>query len=127
MSDLLITGCSQLLTLRGAAPKRGRQLRDLGIVKDGAILVQDGMILAVGTQSALEKRREARRAKKLDLGGRVAMPGFVDSHTHLVFAESRANEYEQRIAGASYEQIAQIRRRNPIQRAQAASRIRRRI
>ena len=106
MSDTLITGCSQLLTLRGAAPRRGRALGDLGIVRDGAMLLQDGMILAVGPRRVIEKRREARRAKKIDLGGRVAMPGFVDSHTHLVFAESRAAEYEQRIAGATYEQIA---------------------
>lgn len=106
MSDTLITGCSQLLTLRGAAPRRGRALGDLGIVRDGAMLLQDGMILAVGPRRVIEKRREARRAKKIDLGGRVAMPGFVDSHTHLVFAESRAAEYEQRIAGATYEKIA---------------------
>ena len=106
MSDILITGCSQLLTLRGAAPRRGRALRDLGIVPDGALLLQDGMILAAGPRRAIEKRREARRARKIDVGGRVVMPGFVDSHTHLVFAESRAAEYEQRIAGATYEQIA---------------------
>lgn len=106
MSETLITGCSQLLTLRGAAPRRGRALGDLGIVRDGAMLLQDGMILAAGPRRVIEKRRESRRAKKIDLGGRVAMPGFVDSHTHLVFAESRAAEYEQRIAGATYEQIA---------------------
>jgi imidazolonepropionase len=106
MSDILITGCSQLLTLRGAAPRRGRALRELGIIRDGALLLQDGMILAAGPRRAIEKRREARRAKKIDVGGRVVMPGFVDSHTHLVFAESRAAEYEQRIAGATYEQIA---------------------
>jgi len=106
MSDILITGCSQLLTLRGAAPRRGRSLRDLGIIQDGALLLQDGMILAAGPRRTIEKRKESRRAKKIDVGGRVVMPGFVDSHTHLVFAESRAAEYEQRIAGATYEQIA---------------------
>jgi imidazolonepropionase len=106
MSDILITGCSQLLTLRGAAPRRGRALRDLGIIQDGALLLQDGMILAAGPRRTIEKRKESRRAKKIDVGGRVVMPGFVDSHTHLVFAESRAAEYEQRIGGATYEQIA---------------------
>ena len=106
MNEILITGCSQLLTLRGPAPRRGRSLRDLGIIRDGALLLQDGMILAAGQRRAIERRPEARRAKKIDVGGRVAMPGFVDSHTHLVFAESRAAEYEQRIAGATYEQIA---------------------
>ncbi len=106
MSETLITGCSQLLTLRGPAPRRGRALSDLGIIRDGALLLQDGMILAAGPRHVIERRREARRAKKIDVGGRVVMPGFVDSHTHLVFAESRAAEYEQRIAGATYEQIA---------------------
>jgi len=49
---------------------------------------------------------EARKAKKLDLGGRVVLPGLVDSHTHLISSASRAAEYEQRIAGATYEEIA---------------------
>jgi imidazolonepropionase len=103
---LLITGCAQLLTLCGPVPRRGRTLGDPGIIRDGAILVRDGMIAAVGTRRRVERLPEARRAKRLDLGGRVALPGFVDSHTHLVSAASRAAEYEQRIAGATYEQIA---------------------
>lgn len=103
---LLITGCKQLLTLRGPVPRRGRALRELGIINDGALLVRDGRIVAVGARKAIERRKDARRAKKLDLGGRVVLPGFVDSHTHLVFAGNRAEEYERRIAGATYEQIA---------------------
>ena len=55
MSDILITGCSQLLTLRGSPPRRGRALRDLGIIRDGALLLQDGMILAAGPRQAIEK------------------------------------------------------------------------
>ncbi|HEV8384375.1 MAG TPA: imidazolonepropionase, partial [Candidatus Acidoferrales bacterium] len=103
---LLITGCRQLVTLRGPAPRRGRVLRELGIIHDGALLIRDGRIAAVGTRRAIERRKDAKRARKLDLGGRVALPGFVDSHTHLVFAGHRAEEYEKRIAGATYEQIA---------------------
>ncbi len=92
MSELLlITGCAQLVTLSGPAPRRGPALNDLGIIRDGAVLIRDGVVAAVGP---------------LDLGGRVLLPGFVDSHTHLVSPASRASEYEQRIAGASYEQIA---------------------
>ena len=106
-SDLLITGCSQLLTLRGAAPRRGRALAELDIVPDGALLIRDGRIAAIGARRQVERLPKARRAKKLDLGGRVVLPGFVDSHTHLIFPASRAAEYEQRIAGATYEQIAQ--------------------
>src|SRR6266849_8264422 len=76
------------------------------MVKDGALLVGEGLIAAVGTRAEVERLPEARTAEKLDLGGRVALPGFVDSHTHLIHAESRAEEYELKIAGASYEEIA---------------------
>jgi imidazolonepropionase len=103
---LLITGCKQLVTLRGPYPRRGRALRDLAIIPDGALLIRDGRIIAVGTRKKIESRKESRRAKKLDMGGRVVLPGFVDSHTHLVFAGNRAEEYEKRIAGATYEKIA---------------------
>ena len=68
--------------------------------------MRDGVIAAAGTRAEVEKLPEARGAEKLDLGGRVALPGFVDSHTHLVHAASRAEEYELKIAGASYEEIA---------------------
>jgi imidazolonepropionase len=78
----------------------------LELIKDGALLVRDGLIAAVGSRGEVEKLPEARGAEKLDLGGRVVVPGFVDSHTHLVHAASRAEEYELRIAGASYEEIA---------------------
>jgi imidazolonepropionase len=104
--SLLITGASQLLTLRGHGPRRGDSLSNLGLIKDGALLVRDGLIAAVGTRTEVEKLAEARTAKKIDLGGRVALPGFADSHTHLVHAASRAEEYELKIAGASYEEIA---------------------
>jgi imidazolonepropionase len=78
----------------------------LGIIKDGALLVSDGVIAAVGTRAQVEAVPESRAAEKLDLGGRVALPGFIDSHTHLIHAASRAEEYELKIAGASYEEIA---------------------
>ncbi len=105
-NSLLITGASQLLTLRGHRPRRGASLSNLGMIKDGALLVRNGLIAAVGTRAEVEKLPEARAAEKLDLGGRVALPGFVDSHTHLIHAASRAEEYELKIAGASYEEIA---------------------
>jgi imidazolonepropionase len=105
-NSLLITGASQLLTLRGSGPRRGDSLSNPGIIENGALLVRDGLIAAVGTRGEVEKLPEARAAEKLDLGGRVALPGFVDSHTHLVHAGSRAEEYELKIAGASYEEIA---------------------
>jgi len=70
------------------------------------VLLAGGRIVAAGPRARVERHRAARRARKMDLGGRVVTPGLVDAHTHLVFAASRAAEYEQRIAGATYEQIA---------------------
>jgi imidazolonepropionase len=104
--DWLITGCSELLTMRGSVPRRGRALAELGLIRDGALLVHDDRIAAVGPQRNIERLGQARRAEKLDLGGLVVLPGFVDSHTHLIFPESRSAEYEQRISGRTYEQIA---------------------
>ncbi len=111
----LIAHCRQLLTLRGQRrPRRRRQLAALGIVRDGAVLMQEGRIVAVGTTRAVERHPLARRANKFTARELIVLPGFVDSHTHLLFPASRADEYEQRLAGlpraksrgASYEQIA---------------------
>lgn len=104
--SLLITNCGQLVTLAGPAPRRGPAMRDLSIIKNSAVLIRKGRIAAVGSRRELERRPDARRARQLDVGGRVVVPGLVDSHTHLIFPVSRAAEYEQRIAGASYEEIA---------------------
>jgi imidazolonepropionase len=95
-----------LLTLRGRGPRRGSSLSNPGMIKDGALLLCNGVIAAVGTRTEVETLPEARAAGKLELGGRVALPGFVDSHTHLIHAASRAEEYELKIEGASYEEIA---------------------
>ena len=106
MAGWLITGCSELVTLAGPVPRRRQALGELGIIRDGALLVRGERIAAVGPRKQIERLREARRARKLDLGGRVVLPGFVDSHTHLVFPASRAAEYERCISGATYEEIA---------------------
>ncbi len=107
MADaLLLTGSKQLVTMAGPAPRRGRALGEIGAIRDGAVLIASGRIVAAGPRARVERHRVARRARRIDLGGRVVTPGLVDAHTHLVFAASRATEYEQRIAGATYEQIA---------------------
>src|SRR5260370_24764546 len=102
----LSTGSWQVLTLSGPVARRGKALREPGIIRDGAIFVHEDRIAAIGPRRRIEKIRAARRAEKLDLAGRVILPGFVDSPTHLMFPASSAEEYEQRIAGVSYEEIA---------------------
>jgi len=104
--EVIVTGCAELLTLRGAVPRRGPAMRDLGVIRDGAIFIRGDRIAAVGPRRRIESLRQTRSAEKIDLGGRVVLPGFVDSHTHLVFPETRASEYEQRISGKSYDEIA---------------------
>ena len=104
---LLITGISQLLTLRGSTARRGAALSKLGIVKDGAVLVRDGRIAAAGTRREVEACRESSKAEKLDVAGRVVLPGFVDSHTHLIHAASRAEE-DLRYVQFPYDEVEKV-------------------
>jgi len=83
---ILIRGARQLLTLRGPrGPRRGGDLNELGIIHDGALLIRDGVLQEVGPSRRVENLAEARGAAEINAVGRVAMPGFVDSHTHLAF------------------------------------------
>ena len=81
-------------------------MRELAIVTNGGLLVRDGVIVALGSSSGMEWLA-GPDAKRLDAGGRVVMPGFVDAHTHPVFAGTREDEYEMRAEGLSYQQIAE--------------------
>jgi imidazolonepropionase len=98
-SITLIRGARQLLTLRGATgPRRGPDLRNLGIIQDGAVLIVDGRIHDVGPSRRLENLALARQATLIDASGRVVLPGFVDCHTHLVSGPARVPGYETRSA-----------------------------
>ena len=106
-NELLITGASQLVTLRGPArPRIGRELRELSIIEDGAVLVRGESIAAIGSSSHIDQLA-GRTARRIDARGRVVMPGFVDAHTHPVFAGTRENEFEMRSLGLTYQEIAQ--------------------
>jgi imidazolonepropionase len=99
---MLIHHISQLLTLAGGA-QRGAELGRLGMIPDGAVLVRDGRIAAVG--AAVELLSAYPGEERLDAGGRVVLPGFVDPHTHLVWAGNRAAEFEMRLQGKTYLEI----------------------
>ncbi len=102
----VILGCSQLVTLAGPQrPRTGNDMRDLAIIHDGAMLIEEGRIKRVGPRSEIEPLIE-KGCAVVDAGNRVVLPGFVDAHTHPVFAGNRADEFEQRAGGASYSDIA---------------------
>ncbi len=102
--DLFVHHAAQLVTVASPGqPKRGPAMRDLGLVEDGAIAVKDGRIILVGQTAEL--RSQVTADVELDASGKVILPGFVDAHTHVVFAGDRAGEFEQRIAGATYLEI----------------------
>ena len=109
---LLLINIRQLLTLRSdTGPRRGAELRELGIVEDGAVLCIAGKIVSVGksTDAARDHwiRKHKRRLIEIDCTNKVVLPGFVDSHTHPAFIAPRLVDFEKRIAGASYEEIAE--------------------
>ena len=100
-----VTNCAQLVTLAGLpGPRTGTAMRDLAIIADGAMWIENGRIEQVGTRAEIEPLIGAGD-QVIDAGQRVVMPGFVDAHTHPVFAGNRAAEYEQRCEGASYAAI----------------------
>jgi len=119
VSRAAVVNCSQLVTLAGPArPRTGAEMRDLAIIPDGAMLISDGRIEWVGPRSGI-----GRDVTIIDAGNRVVMPGFVDAHTHPVFAGNRANEFEQRASGATYAEIAAAGGgiRSTVRRTRAAS------
>jgi imidazolonepropionase len=114
VNPLLLVNIGQLLTLRDAVakpgPRRGSALRNLEIIQSGAVLCVGGKIVSVGTtKDALRDpwlKKSRKKVTEIDCAGKVVMPGFVDSHTHPVFVGPRLVDFEKRIEGASYEEIA---------------------
>jgi imidazolonepropionase len=103
---LAVVNIGQLVTLAGPArPRVGKELSELGLVENAALIIEDGRITAAGANEELRSHIPAG-ATVIDAEGCCVTPGFVDAHTHLVFAGNRAAEFEQRIAGATYQEIA---------------------
>ena len=134
MKKLYIRHASELVTCRGKAPRRGREMADIGLIEDGAVLLSDGRIEAVGTTKELDQRlgldpKQAdalhhetasissqaaepadtklygQPATTLNTWGKTVLPGFVDSHTHFIFGGFRADEFSWRLKGDSYMSI----------------------
>jgi imidazolonepropionase len=105
-SAIAIVNIGQLVTLAGPArPRVGAELRELGLIENAALLLSEDRIVAAGPYAEL-RAKIPPEAEVIDAEGGCVTPGFVDAHTHLVFAGNRAAEFEQRINGATYQQIA---------------------
>jgi imidazolonepropionase len=107
---LLLANIGQLVTIRGGnAPRRGPNLSEIGLIKDAAVLCGGGKIIVAGAQREVLRhpwlKKNKRKLQEIDCNGGVVLPGFVDCHTHPVFASPRLVDFEKRIAGATYEEI----------------------
>ncbi len=105
-ADLIIVNASELVTMAGpAAPRRGSDLGFVGSLSDGAVAIRNGKILAAGATADIRARFSQSRGKPLDASGKTVIPGFVDPHTHPVFAGSRENELVMKLEGRGYMEI----------------------
>jgi len=105
MSSLAVLHASQVVTLSGPQrPRIGAEMSELAIISDGGMLIHNGKIEKIGPSAEIEK--DVGDEEIVDAGGRVVMPGFVDAHTHLLFAGNRLDDFERRSRGETYEQIA---------------------
>ncbi|MCK5240354.1 MAG: amidohydrolase family protein, partial [Candidatus Thorarchaeota archaeon] len=106
--DLLLTKIGQLATLAATngKPKTGEEMRELSIVEDGAVAIKEGLIVSVGTTSDVLSQVGGESAiPQIELPNMMALPGFVDSHTHLAFGGSRENDFAMKLAGKTYMEI----------------------
>ena len=105
--NLIIKYAAELVTCSGKAAKRGKEMSDLHIIPDGAVVVEDGIITAVGQSEDVLSDVDESRYLVVNASGKAVLPGFVDSHTHFVFGGYRAEEFAWRLRGDSYMEIMQ--------------------
>ncbi|HEU5400056.1 MAG TPA: imidazolonepropionase [Terriglobales bacterium] len=113
-APILLHSITQLVTLQLPGyfgPRRGKALGEIGLLRDGAVLISGGKIVSVGTTRELRRdvwvKKHGKEIVEVDCGGKIVIPGFVDSHTHPVFVAPRLVDFEKRIEGAKYSEIAE--------------------
>ena len=103
--NMIIKNASQLVTCSGFKAKQGRAMSDLHIIDDGAVVIENGVITAVGKTGEVLKKFDETGFKTIDATGKAVLPGFIDSHTHFVFGGYRAEEFSWRLRGEDYMEI----------------------
>ncbi len=104
MSRLIIKNASELVTCKGG-PKHGKNMSEIGRIHDGCVVVEGGIITDVGTTDEVLSKYSTDDCKVIDASGRAVLPGFIDSHTHLIFGGYRADEFSWRMRGDTYMSI----------------------
>lgn len=102
---LLIINASEVVTCSGTSAKHGKEMEDIGVIKNGAVFIEDGIIKAVGKSEELVKKFSKNNCNIIDAQGKAVIPGFIDSHTHFIFGGYRADEFNWRLNGISYMEI----------------------
>ncbi len=105
MGDLIITNIGELATPRGSSARSGADMDEIEVIEDAAIVIRDGRIEAAGPREDLLENLDDYTCPVHDAGGRAVIPGFIDPHTHFIFAGSRADEFSWRLEGVSYQEI----------------------
>ncbi len=103
--NLYIKNSSEIVTCSGFKAKKGKEMSDLKVISDGVLIIEEGIIKAVGLTSEISKHFKEENYQVIDASGKSVLPGFVDSHTHLVFGGYRAEEFNWRLGGISYMDI----------------------
>ncbi len=103
--NIIVRNASELVTVRGEAPKKGSAMSDLGIIPDGALVIEKGVIARVGETDEVMRGLDTAAFTVIDASGKAVLPGFIDAHTHFIFGGYRAEEFSWRIRGESYMEI----------------------
>ena len=105
MKKLIIKNASELVTCRGKAPKKGSEMSEIGIIYNGSVVIEDGIIVDVDEASNISSRYDESEYEVIDASEKAVLPGFIDSHTHLIFGGYRADEFSWRLRGDTYMSI----------------------
>ncbi len=105
MKNLILSNIAELVTCKGHAPKSGKEMNDVGLIKEGCVVISNGKIIAVGSTKELLSQYNIKDYETIDCSNKAVLPGFIDSHTHFVFGGYREDEFISRASGDTYMDI----------------------